>query len=68
MKSNVARIFFLGFDLGQIPPLDKVRKQACPSVNYSSYSIESIAQQKKRSSSLLPVKINSKISVKEKHA
>ena len=36
--------FFLGFDLKQIPPLDQVREQACPGVNYSSYFIESIAQ------------------------
>jgi len=39
--------FFLGFDLKQIPPLDQVREQACPGVNYSSYFIESIAQQQR---------------------
>ena len=39
--------FFLGFDLEQIPPLDRVREQAFPGINYSSYSIESIAQQQR---------------------
>ena len=39
--------FFLVFDFEQIPPLDRVREQACPGVNYSSYSIESIAQQQR---------------------
>ena len=39
--------FFLGFDLEQIPPPDWLKEQACPGVNYSSYSIESIAQQQR---------------------